>query len=65
MVETSAITGQGIAELRSEILRLLGGDSGVQQESGFLTNARQQKLVQDAIAALDQAAERRSVENSA
>ena len=56
VVQTSAITGQGIAELRTQILRLLGGDSGAQQESGFLTNVRQQKLVEDAIAALDQAA---------
>src|ERR1039457_5903981 len=55
-VQTSALTGQGIAELRTEILRLLGGDSGAQQESGFLTNVRQQKLVADAIAALDKAA---------
>ena len=55
-VQTSAITGQGIAELRAQILRLLGGDSGAQQESGFLTNVRQQKLVEDAIAALDKAA---------
>ena len=56
VVQTSALTGQGIAELRTQILRLLGGDSGTQQESGFLTNVRQQKLVADAIAALDKAA---------
>jgi tRNA modification GTPase len=56
VIQTSAITGQGIAELRTEILRLLGGDSGAQQESGFLTNVRQQKLVEDSIAALDKAA---------
>jgi tRNA modification GTPase len=56
VIQTSALTGQGIAELRTEILRLLGGDSGAQQESGFLTNVRQQKLVEDAVAALDQAA---------
>jgi tRNA modification GTPase len=56
VVQTSAITGQGIAELRTEILQLLGGDSGAQQESGFLTNVRQQKLVEDSIAALDKAA---------
>jgi tRNA modification GTPase len=55
-VVTSALTGEGIEELRSKILRLLGGDAGAQQESGFLTNVRQQKLVEDAIAALDQAA---------
>ncbi len=55
-VATSALTGEGIGELRSKILQLLGGDSGAQQESGFLTNVRQQSLVEDAIAALDQAA---------
>ena len=33
------------------------GDAGAEQESGFLTNVRQQKLVEDAIAALDRAAE--------
>ena len=30
--------------------------SGAQQEGGFLTNLRQQKLVEEAIAALDKAA---------
>ena len=56
VVMTSALTGQGIDQLRSKILRLAGGDGGSQQESGFLTNVRQQKLVQDSIAALDAAA---------
>ena len=56
VVQTSAMTRQGIPELRREILRLLGGDSGVQKESGFLTNVRQQKLVEEAIGALDKAA---------
>ncbi|HZM11390.1 MAG TPA: tRNA uridine-5-carboxymethylaminomethyl(34) synthesis GTPase MnmE [Candidatus Limnocylindrales bacterium] len=54
VVMTSALTGQGIAELRAEILRLLGGP-GAQQEGGFLTNVRQQKLVQDSLSALDAA----------
>ena len=44
-----------MSELRSTILHLVGGD-GVQQESGFLTNVRQHKLVEDAIAAIDKAA---------
>jgi tRNA modification GTPase len=52
----SALTGAGIEELRSAILRLAGADGGAQQESGFLTNVRQQKLVEDALAALDKAA---------
>ena len=54
-VRTSALTGVGVQELRSGILRLVSGD-GTQQESGFLTNVRQQGLVKDAIAALDKAA---------
>lgn len=55
VVMTSALTGQGIDHLRSRILRLAGGDSGIQPESGILTNVRHQKLVQDAISALDAA----------
>jgi len=53
---TSALTGDGIDELRTIILDQVRGDAGVEQESGFLTNVRQQKLVEDAIAALDRAA---------
>jgi tRNA modification GTPase len=56
VVMTSALTGQGIEQLRSIILRLAGGDGGSQPESGFLTNVRQHALVQDSIAALDAAA---------
>ena len=55
LVRTSAITGEGITELRAEILKHVGGD-GAQQETGFLTNIRQQKLVEDALAALGAAA---------
>jgi tRNA modification GTPase len=52
-VNTSALTGHGIPELRSAILERLGGDSTPQIEAGFLTNARHQKLVAGARAALD------------
>jgi tRNA modification GTPase len=50
---TSAVTGQGIGELRAEILRHIGGDAGTQVESGFLTNIRHQGLINDSLAALD------------
>jgi tRNA modification GTPase len=50
---TSAVTGEGIAELRAEILKHIGGESGVQIESGFLTNIRHQGLIHDSSAALD------------
>jgi tRNA modification GTPase len=51
-IHTSALTGEGIAELRSEILRHVGGDAGAQVESGFLTNVRHQGLVRDSLTAL-------------
>jgi len=51
-IHTSALTGEGIAGLRDEILRHVGGDAGTQVESGFLTNVRHQGLVRDALTAL-------------
>jgi tRNA modification GTPase len=53
--QVSALTGEGIAELRSEILRHIGGESGAQIEAGFLTNVRHQGLVRDSLTALDAA----------
>jgi tRNA modification GTPase len=55
-VRVSALTGEGIAELRAAILHHIGGDTGVQAEAGFLTNVRHQGLVQDSVTALDAAA---------
>ena len=55
MVRTSALTGEGIPELRQAILRLVAGDNGGYTEAGFLTNVRHQKLVQDSLAALQAA----------
>ncbi len=54
-VETSALTGQGIPELRAEILARIGGESGVQTESGLLTSVRHQGCVRSCLAALDAA----------
>ena len=54
-VRTSALTGSGIPELRAEILRHIGGESGVSAETGFLTNLRHQELVRTSLAALDAA----------
>ncbi len=60
-VRTSALTGEGIAELREEILRAVRG--GAAEDSGaMLTNLRQQGQVQAALAALNAAAE--SVRNA-
>jgi tRNA modification GTPase len=54
-IRASALTGEGIAELRAEILRHIGGETGAQVEAGFLTNVRHKGLVQDSLTALDAA----------
>ena len=54
-VQVSALTGQGIGELRTEILRHIGGETGAQAEIGFLTNVRHQGLVQESVVALEAA----------
>jgi tRNA modification GTPase len=51
-LRTSALTGEGIAELRAAILRAIAGDGAAQPESGFLTNVRHQGLVRDSLAGL-------------
>ena len=60
VIETSALTGQGIDQLRKKIVEMAGG--APQQETAFLTNLRQQKLVEDSLSAL--AAATRAVESN-
>lgn len=52
-VRTSALTGEGIAQLRSAILKLATGSGS--SEPGFLTNARHQSLVRESLEALAKA----------
>ncbi len=54
-VRTSALTGEGIADLRAIILRETTGKTATSAESGFLTNARHQSLVSHSLAALNAA----------
>ena len=54
-LRTSALTGEGIEELRQAILRHVNGTSGASFESGFLTNARHQALVRDSLSSLEAA----------
>jgi tRNA modification GTPase len=54
-IRTSAVTGSGIPELRSEILRHIAGDYVPQAESGLLTNVRHQSLVQGSMKSLEAA----------
>jgi tRNA modification GTPase len=54
-VRTSAVTGDGIAELRAEILRMMRGNAA-EDGGALLTNLRQQGQVRAAIASLEAAA---------
>jgi len=51
-IRTSALTGDGILNLRAAILSHVTGEAGSSSESGFLTNARHQSLVNDTLTAL-------------
>jgi tRNA modification GTPase len=53
IIRTSALTGEGIPALRAAILNQVAGDHTTQQESGFLTSVRHEKLIIDAQAALE------------
>jgi len=54
-IQTSALTGEGIAELREKILGHVGGETGTQVEAGFLTSVRHIGLIKDSLAALEAA----------
>lgn len=54
-VRTSALTGEGVIALREEILRQAAGEHRAESETGFLTNVRHQRLVQDGLNALGKA----------
>jgi tRNA modification GTPase len=54
-LRTSALTGQGIAELRKAILEKVNGERGANMEAGFLTNSRHQALVRDSLSSLQAA----------
>lgn len=53
---TSAITGEGIDELRAAILEEVAGHSvRGEQETGFLTNIRHQRLVEESLSCIEAA----------
>jgi tRNA modification GTPase len=56
VVRTSALTGDGIAALREEILRQIHGAAAPQTETAFLTNLRHQRLVEQSLQSLGAAA---------
>ena len=55
-IRTSALTGDGVPELREEILRQIQGTSTPQKETSFLTNLRHQRLVEQSLQHLRAAA---------
>ena len=61
LIRTSAVTGEGIEQLRAEILNAVSGSAGGEQETGFLTNMRHERLVEESLSGL--AAARRALQN--
>jgi tRNA modification GTPase len=55
IVKTSAVTGEGIAELRSAIIEAAGAGSA-EQENALVTNLRQRESITASLAALERAA---------
>ena len=55
-VDTSAITGEGIAELRESLLKMISNPAG-ETESGMLTSLRHHEAVTEALASLERAAD--------
>ncbi len=57
VLKTSAVTGAGIDDLRSTILEEVSGHtSRGEHETGFLTNIRHQRLVEESLSCLEAAA---------
>jgi tRNA modification GTPase len=56
LISTSALTGEGIAELRAAIVAAVVGDgAGGLREAGMLTNLRQHQAIERALAGLNSA----------
>jgi len=55
VIRTSALTGQGIQELKEGILTLAAPSRGTGPEGEFITNLRHQQLIKDSLAALAKA----------
>jgi tRNA modification GTPase len=56
-LRVSALTGQGIEELRSRIAATIGIGGDMAQESGFITSLRHERLLKESVEALHKAAQ--------
>lgn len=54
-IEVSALSGEGIEALRERIAQAIAPESGIEQESGFITNLRHEQLLKQAQALLEKA----------
>jgi tRNA modification GTPase len=54
-IPVSALTGEGIESLREAILEAIRPKEGFEQESGFITSVRHERLLRDAVEWLDKA----------
>lgn len=54
-IAVSALTGEGIEQLRRRILEALAPDPTLAQEPGFITSLRHEQLLRDCVRALEQA----------
>src|SRR6185437_66205 len=54
-IPTSALTGEGIDQLRAAIVRAVAGEERGLRESGMLTNLRQHQAIEQALRGLDAA----------
>ena len=54
-IPVSAVTGEGIAELRRAILQALAPAGHLEQEGGFITSLRQEQLLRESLEALAKA----------
>src|SRR5579885_2213438 len=61
MIAVSALTGQGVSELRRAIAELIAPPGRLEQEGGFITSLRHEQLLRESCQALDQA--RRAVDS--
>lgn len=54
-LRTSALTGEGIAELRTAILGAVAPKGALEQETGFITSLRHEQLLRESVEFLDKA----------
>jgi tRNA modification GTPase len=54
-IRTSTVSGEGIDELRRQIVAAVGGADSAPQEAGFVTNIRQRTLIEESLRGLSAA----------